>query len=203
MPKKDPAQTTLFPETLYEYHILLSPSDAVKEDVDNLKQVLHEMIGLAERDRTSIAHITLLKFEAFESTNVKEMVKKAVSGERKFTIKVEGHGTFTAGNERTLYLKLHNPEPVDQLAALIKPGKRQPKKRDRQISILDKPQRRVPTINPHITIARNITAEDYERITDFEPFNYEAEWVCDRITLRRRIAGTAKFFSPAGEVRLG
>lgn len=198
-------QISLFPETLYEYHILLSPSDAIKDEVDNLKQALHEQIGIAERDRTSIAHISLLKLEAFESTNMKDMVKKALAGELKFTIKVNGHAHFENGKERTLYLKLDNPEAVDRLAVAIKnpSKKRAPKPKYRQTSIVDKPERKPKlSMTPHITIARNISQADFEKI-DFTAFEYQNEWVCDRVIIRRRLAGTDKLFSPAGEVKLG
>lgn len=198
-------QISLFPETLYEYHILLSPSDAIKDDVDNLKQALHEQIGIADRDRTSIAHISLMKMEAFESTSVKDIVKKALAGETKFTIKVNGYDHFKNGNERTLYLKLDEPENVDRLAVAIKnPSKKKaPKLKYRQTSIVDKPERKPKlSMTPHITIARNITEADFERI-DFTAFEYQNEWVCDRVIIRRRLAGTDKLFSPAGEVKLG
>lgn len=208
MPKKNPDQFSLFPETLYEYHILLSPSDAIKEDVDNLKQQLHELIGIAERDRKSIAHITLLKIEAFESTDVKALIKKAVAGFTKFTIKVNGHDKFEQGSERTFILKIENPYPVDDLVSAIKQPnrKRAPKIVNRQTSIIDKPSDNKPKklgMVPHITIARNIATADFEKIEDFTPFEYQSEWVCDRITIRRRIAGTDKLFTPAGEVKLG
>jgi 2'-5' RNA ligase len=199
------AQLTLFPETLYEYHILLSPSDAVKDDVDNLKQQLHEQIGISEKDRTSIAHITLLKTEAFESTNMKDLVKKALAGENKFAIKVNGYDHFAHGTTRTLYLKLENPELVDHIAVAIKnpAKKRAPKPKYRQTSIIDKPERKQKlSMVPHITIARTIAEADFERI-DFTAFEYENEWVCDRVIIRRRLANTDKLFSPAGEVKLG
>lgn len=199
------SQLTLFPETLYEYHILLSPSDAVKDDVDSLKQQLHDQIGIAERDRTSIAHITLLKTEAFESTNMKDLVKKALAGEQKFTIKLNGTAHFEHGKERTLYLKLENPEAVDHLAVAIKnpAKKRAPKPKYRQTSIIDKPERKAKlSMVPHVTIARNISEADFEKI-DLSVFEYENEWICDRVIIRRRLAGTDKLFSPAGEVKLG
>lgn len=198
-------QLTLFPETLYEYHILLSPSDAIKDDVDALKQQLHEQIGITGRDRTSIAHITLLKTEAYESANMRDLVKKALAGESKFTIKLSGYGHFHQGAEYTLYLKPENPEPIDRLAVAIKnpAKKRVPKPKYRQMSIVDKPERRQKlSMVPHITIARNISDADFGRI-DFTPFEYENEWVCDRVIIRRRLAGTDKLFSPAGEVKLG
>ena len=113
-------QISLFPETVYEYHILLSPSDAIKEDVDALKQTLHELVGIADRDRKSIAHITLLKTEGYESMDMKALIKNAVAGEKKFTVKLNGHATFDHGAERTFYLQVENPEPIATLVDLIK-----------------------------------------------------------------------------------
>jgi 2'-5' RNA ligase len=208
MAKKDTSQMSLFPETLYEYHILLSPSDAIKEDVDNLKQQLHELIGIAPRDLQSIAHITLLKTEGYESMNFAAVIKKALGDQKKFNVKITGHDVFKQGSEFTLYLKVDNPDPINDLVEIIKKPakKRAPKVLYRQTSIIDKPVRkpkRASDIIPHITIARNIAIADFERIEDFTPFEYENEWVCDRITIRRRIAGTDKHFSPAGEIKLG
>ena len=202
-------QISLFPETVYEYHILLSPSDTIKEEVDALKQTLHEMVGIAERDRKSIAHITLLKTEGYESVDMKAMIKNAVAGEKKFIVKLNGHSHFEHGTARTLYLAVEDPEPIANLVELIKnpTKKRQPKIVNRQTSIIDKPVKPKPkklSMIPHVTIAGNIAAADFERIEDFTTFEtYQAEWLCDRITIRRRVAGTDKHFSPAGEVKLG
>ena len=140
MPKKDPGQFTLFPETLYEYHILLSPGGSVIEDVDNLKQQLDSMIGLAPHNLSSIAHITLHNFVAYESVNVKDDVKKAVAGLKSFTIKLAGHAHFEQGRERTLYLKIDNPQPIDALAERIISPKKARKEAVRQTSILDNPR---------------------------------------------------------------
>jgi 2'-5' RNA ligase len=205
MAKKNTAQLTLFPETLYEYHVLLSPGDAIIDDVDALKQQLHEMITLQDYNLHALAHVTLMKLEGYDSMNLAAQIKAAVAGVKRFTVKLNGYDYFKNGNERTLYLKIEDPAPIDNLAALIKPGsRRKPKKVIRQISILDKPGQKpkAPTISPHVTIARNIAEADYERITDFTPFDYQGEWLCERIMIRRRVAGSTKGFSPYGVVKL-
>jgi 2'-5' RNA ligase len=205
MAKKNTAQLTLFPETLYEYHVLLSPGDAIIDDVDALKQQLHEMITLQDYNRNALAHVTLMKLDAYESMNLTAHIKAAVAGIKRFTVKLNGYDHFVSGTDHTLYIKIEDPAPIDNIAKLIKQGsRRKPKKVDRQISILDKPGQKpkLPTINPHVTIARNIAIADYERITDFTPFDYQGEWLCDRIMIRRRVAGSTKGFSPYGVVKL-
>lgn len=204
MPKKTTAQLTLFPESKYEYHVFVSPPKNVIEDVKILKDKLKSMIGLAPYNETP-AHITLASFEAYESADVKESIKNAVSGMKSFPIKVEGHGTFE--NSNTLHLKIANPELLDEIAFLIKKPKKVRKPVSRQTSIIDKPrqfekQKRQPVIIPHITIGRNIPQDDYGRIGDFSLFEYSAEWLCDKITVRRRISGSDTNFKAYAEIKL-
>lgn len=205
MAKKNPDQISLFPETVYEYFILLSPSDAIKQDVDNLKQKLHEMIGLDSINTNSIAHLSLFKRAGIDATDIIKGYKKALSGQKKFPIKLSGHGIFTHANTKTLYVKVEEPEPIDSIYNLLNPPKRAPKKIERQISILDKPgykPKSPKSINPHITIARNIPIADFERIPDLTIFDYHNEWICECITILRRPFGSDKYFSPVAEIKL-
>jgi 2'-5' RNA ligase len=206
MPKKNPNQISLFPEAVYEYFVLLSPSDAVIADVDNMKQQLHEMIGLDSGNLNSVAHISLYKQQGMDAAVVKSAAKKALSGQKKFPVKISGYDFFKSGEKRTLYLKIENPEPIDAIYNLLCPPKKPAKQINRQISILDRPGKKLPpakTINPHITIARNIDVSDFERIEDFTPFDYQNEWLCEKVTILRRPAGTDKHFSPVAEIKLG
>ena len=200
MPRKNTAQLTLFPETKYEYHVFVSPPKNVIEDVAGLKNKLKSMIGMAPYNETP-AHITLAAFDAYESADVKENIRNALSGLRSFPIKIKGYDTFTHSN--TLHLKVINPETLDDIAFSIKSQKKV-RKQTRQTSILD-PKRQVkrqPVITPHITIARNIPHDDYGRIGDFSAFEYTTEWLCDKITVRRRICGSENNFKAYAEIRL-
>ncbi|MFL9844240.1 2'-5' RNA ligase family protein [Flavobacterium rhizosphaerae] len=206
MPKKDPAQTSLFPEQLFEYHVLISPTDEVIEHVDMLKARLNDIIDIGAFNIKSIAHISLFKYEAYQSVNVKEVFTKgaALSEIMPFLIKIEGCKVFSAGDSRSLVLEIINPQPIDYLAALLNPAKkRKPKKPVKQTSILDKPVKKPATIHPHITIARNIAAEELALVTDLSAFDYKAEFLCDRITILKRPAGTTRHFSPGGYIKLG
>ncbi|MGV3460715.1 MAG: 2'-5' RNA ligase family protein [Flavobacterium sp.] len=200
MPKKNTAQFTLFPEIKYEYHVFVSPPKSVIEDVAALKSRLKAMIGLAPYNEAP-AHITLASFEAYESADVRENIRNAVSGMKVFPIKVDGYSVFESSN--TIHLNIINPEPLDEIAYAIKSQKKV-KKAPRQTSILD-PKRQVkrkPLIVPHITIARNIPESDYGRIGDFSPFEYTTEWICDKITVRRRISGSDTNFKAYADIKL-
>ena len=202
MAKKNAAQLTLFQETVYEYFVLLSPGEEIIEAVDGLKQLLHEQIGLEPYNRNSIAHLSLFKTEGVADAPVVKLVKKAAAGLQPFTVRLCGHEVLKHGNaSRTLCLKLEDPEPVTALMAALDPRPEQ-KPAYRQTSILDKPKRPKKAIHPHVTIARNIAVGDFDRITDFTPFDLHAEWVCDKITILRRVAGSTGHFSPCKVVAL-
>ncbi|RZL47249.1 MAG: hypothetical protein EOO93_25225 [Pedobacter sp.] len=145
--------------------------------------------------------MSLYKQKATEAMQVSKKIKKLLNGQKKFTVSLRGHDVFKQGDKRTLYLKIQDAEPIENLLALLNP----PKKAApvvRQTSILDKPKRTVKKIVPHLTIARNIPKADFERITDFTPFDLHAEWECDKITILRRVWGTNDPYDPAGEINL-
>ncbi|AWH84227.1 hypothetical protein HYN59_03465 [Flavobacterium album] len=203
MARKNTGQLSFFEETVYEYLILLSPSDAIKEEVDRMKELLHGMIGLEAYNRNSVAHVSLFKKEAADNAPIIKLVKKAVAGMEPFTITLAGHEVLKHGSvSRTLCLKIENPEPVTALAAQLNPVP-EPKRSYLQTTILDKPKRPKKPVYPHVTIARNIPVADFSRIEDLTAFDYTAEWLCDRITILRRVAGSTGHFSPVSEVKLG
>lgn len=203
MAKKNTTQLSLFAVTVYEYLILLSPSDPIKEEVDRMKELLHGMIGLEPYNRNSVAHVSLFKTEAAENGPVVRQVKKIASGVQPFTVTLAGHEVLKHGGvSRTLCLKIENPEPINALMALLNPPA-ETRRSYRQTSILDKRTRAKKVIHPHVTIARSIATADFDRIEDFSVFDFSGEWLCDRITILRRIAGTIGHFSPVSEVVLG
>jgi len=203
MAKKNNAQLTLFNENVYEYFVLLSPCDAVKEAVDGLKEQLHALIGLEDYNRKSVAHVSLFKMRATADNQVLKLVKKVAASQEPFTIKLDGHEVLKHGGvSRTLCLKIENPNPISNLVELLDP-KPIAKKSYRQTSILDKAPRAKKVIHPHVTIARTIATADFDRIEDFTAFDYHNEWLCDRITILKRLEGSTGHFSPVKEVVLG
>ena len=173
MAKKNTAQLSLFQETVYEYFVLLSPSDAVKEAVDNLKQRLHAEIGLEPHNLNSIAHLSLFKTEALADAPIKKLVKKAAASLQPFTVRLTGHEVLKHGGaSRTLCLTVEDPEPINALIEALDP-KPAAKRSYRQTSILDKRQYTKKAILPHVTIARGIATADFDRIADFTPYDLQ------------------------------
>ncbi|RZJ75455.1 MAG: 2'-5' RNA ligase family protein [Flavobacterium sp.] len=195
-------QYSIFEEdTIYEYFILLSPNWGVKSKVREMKSALDAMIGLNPENMKSFAHISLYKQKATEAMQVSKKIKKLLNGQKKFTVSLQGHDVFKQGDKRTLYLKIENPEPIENLLALLNPPKKAAPV-NRQTSILDKPKRVTKKITPHLTIARNIAKADFERIADFTPFDYHAKWECDKVSILRRVWGTNDTYDSVGEINL-
>lgn len=196
MPKKNPAQISLFPEPHYHYHILLSPPEAIMADVKKLKETFDAMIGIPAYNFTP-AHITLHDLEMPESTDVKGLLKTALAGQRKFTVKISGYDKWN----HALVLKIENPDRIAELATIIKAPHKVPVKAERQTSILDRPKRKA-SMTPHITIARGLTEGVLDSIEDFSAFEYHNEWICDRVTILRRRTDSAGKYAKYAELKL-
>ncbi|CAL1520690.1 2'-5' RNA ligase family protein [Chitinophaga sp. MM2321] len=169
-------QLTLFDyeDIRQEYFILISPGKFIIEKVKQLKKILHEKIRLSQTNRRSVAHISLFKFiYKDDDLSVINRVTRAVTQQHPFMVKLNGAGMYRHGNvTKTLILKLGNPYPVKVLQQLIS---REFNKRKK--------------IDPHITIARSVLNEAFDKITVSE-FDYYDEFLCDRITiLKKPIAG--------------
>lgn len=203
MPRKNTAQLQLFEQTVYEYFVLLSPSDEIKEAVDTMKQSLDNEIGLDTANLKSIAHISLFKTEGTDDSTIKRLVKKVAAQYEPLYIRINGYEVLKHGNaSKTLCLNIENPEKINNmLSKLIPPV--EIRKSYRQTSILDKPKRTPKVHNPHITVARNIPIADFTRISNLEDFNYNAQWLCTHITILRRTAGSTGHFSPCAIIAMG
>lgn len=179
-------QYSLFPETVYEYFILISPTDEIKIYVDLLKQQLHGLIGLDPANLNSLAHITLFKYEGTDSMMIPDVVKRAIRYQPCFPIKIFGAGKNIQNGRGNVYLKIANPAPINELVKRLKPKfKKAPSK-----------------IRPHITLAKNLPQSDIEKIPDITLFDYFADFLCDRVTILRRPLGSTGWFSPVAEVKL-
>ena len=138
-----------------------------------------------------------------QSSSIAGEVKKAVAGMQPFTVRLTGHEVLKHGNAtRTLCLAVEDPEPINALITALDP-KPEAKRTYRQTSILDKRNYTKKEIHPHVTIARTIAVADFDRIDDPAAYDLQAEWVCDSVTILRRVAGSTGPFGPCKVVRMG
>jgi len=159
----------------YHYFFLLSPSREVNDEVNKRKKLLNEIIPLANFNRYSKPHISLRQV-GYKSDVDNEIIEKfdpLLRETRKFKIVLDGVDVHHhADGIKTLYIKIHNPEPINAIKHVINL------------------QFQVPyDIPPHLTIARHISAEHFAKISDrLNEFNYSGEFNCESLTLLRRTA---------------
>ena len=161
-------QLLLFPPPeLNDYLIVVSPPLEIKKETKKLNDKLNKMIGTKS---THNAHISLFS-QAWEKDNhLLERLKKAIADVKSFPVSLNGVEVFSHGTKKkTVYLKVENPKPIQQLYEACKS----------ELKIRKE-------FVPHLTIEKNIPIADFEKIqNDLGMFNHQCEWTCDRITVLR------------------
>lgn len=180
----NPNQLSLFhyevvPVRGTSYFIILSPIERIKEVVRAAKEALGNQISLSVNNLKSIAHISLLKFTApDDDERIRKQVKSVLSSCPGFDIVLGGSFIFKHGDQsKSLVLKINNPAPIHQLHMHLLAAffPRSSKK-----------------ITPHITIARAIANEDFDKI-DLSAFNYQDSFPCQEITVLKKGPGDRRY----------
>lgn len=156
------------PPELNEYFILISPPDEIKKETKKLKTKLYKIIGTTTENQYSVAHISLFKTTWEKDSHVLEKLRKVLSDVNRFPVAVNGVDVFSHGTKKkTVYLKVENPKPIQQLYEAFKSELKLKKE-----------------FTPHLTIEKNLPIADFEKIqNDLSIFNHQCEWICDRITV--------------------
>lgn len=153
------------PETS-EYYAVLETTPEISNAVKNRRRKLRSLI-FKKNDHTPTPYISLFKFRtSFEFTP--NIIQDKLLWLNQFPIAIDGVGCVKQDGMRTIFWKLHDEEPIRKLFALITGTT-------------------PPDFHPHITIARDIPAEQYEQIEErLADFEYNGEWICDHLTILRK-----------------
>ena len=177
MKSKDPDQLGLFATQpkirMVEYLLLLSPSDEIKKEIIRMKQRLHQLIGLSEKNLASIPHIPL-----FDSTYkeddafVRESLNQTFNPQIPFLIQITGVGTVVNWDKsKSLVLQINSPEQIMALSHLAGTA----------LGL------KVKSSNPHFTIAKDIPPTDFAKLKSLEEFDTTGEFLCRGITVLKKI----------------
>lgn len=181
------SQLSLFDVQNYEYNFLISPIYRVKKQVSEIKEKLHQEIGLDSRDLFPIAHISLLKFKYVDNDNlIIPHFKQALLNAKRFKIELNGVQSFDHQNEkRTVYLNISNPEPVKSVhktltqAFHLKGG----------------------NFFPHLTIARSVSEKQMARIKQLLS-QFRDQFICNKIVVLKKPADSKLPYSKIYEAYL-
>ncbi|RZK01630.1 MAG: 2'-5' RNA ligase family protein [Flavobacterium sp.] len=159
-------QILLFPPPeLNDYLIVVSPPIEIKKETKKLNAKINKMMG---SEGSHNAHISMFTQAWEKDSHLLERLKKTVSDVSSFPIAINGVDVFSHGTKKkTVYLKIENPKPIQQLYEAFKAELKIKKE-----------------FTPHLTIEKNIAIADFEKIqNDLSIFNHQCEWICDRITV--------------------
>lgn len=166
------------PIVAFEYLFLISPGAKVKQQVKELKQKLHDKIGLAEENLLSVPHISLLLLR--ENSNrdlyIIEKANEALANIDDLNILVKGMHVFEHTYTADLVLKIENN--ISEL----------------QASLSRAFQMRVPkSFIPHITLGRGIPKNRFEKLgPELREFDLREDFLCSSISiLKRKVEITA------------
>lgn len=156
------------PPELNEYFILISPPDEIKKEIKKVKSKLNKLIGNTTENQYAVAHISLFKTAWEKDSHILEKLKKALLDVSTFPVVVNGVDVFSHGiTKKTVYLKVENPKPIQQLYEAFKTELKLKKE-----------------FTPHLTIEKNLPIADFEKIQhDLSSFNHQCQWICDSITV--------------------
>ena len=150
-----------------ELFFIIAPPRHIMSDVSVLKDDVHYLIGHKFDDHFSKAHISLFKYDDEHIDDMIDFVEEKATEFKPFNIFVKDFGVFYTGTKRTVYMDIVNKYPIrDIFEKLIKENSE---------------------FTPHITIARNLSPEDFVRTWPYlRDLHYSQHFTCDRITVLAR-----------------
>lgn len=158
-----------------DFMIVISPPAAVKALIDAHKQDAAQLIGAYESQH-SIAHISITNLprqKPFMIAHTLEMLENKLKLMPPVNLTIDGFDHFNHGEAfRTIYARIRSaPETTAWFKELKK--------------ILNVKEYLVP----HITIARNIPVDDFNKLwPHFKPLKWVEDFGVDRLTLLNREA---------------
>lgn len=169
----------------YEFFLLISPSYAIKEKVAEKKHQLNKEIGLSAENLRSIGHISLFKFlNPYPEDFLKDAVRRSVQFLKPFMLEIEGIHVYDHNYTKSLVLKFRNDIELKKM--------RQNLLRALSFHPAD--------FDPHLTIARSIPTEDFNRIQDREAYFINGRFECNKITILKKPLGSKQKYEMFAEV---
>ena len=154
-------------QRVQELFFLISPPPHIMSDVSVLKDDVQFLVGHEFDDRYAKAHIPLFKYNDEHIDDIVQHVAGKAAHFKPFNVFIKNLNVFHHGSGRTIYLDIVNKYPI----------------RD----IFEKLVKEDINYTPHISIAKNIGAEDFLKCWAYlKDLSYSQHFLCDRITVLAR-----------------
>lgn len=149
------------PELLFT----ITPPPHICSDVAVLKDDVHYLIGHTYADRFVKAHISLFRYTDKHTDDILAFVEEKAACFEPFNVFLKDFGVFQHGSARSVYMDIVNKYAIREIfESLVKES---------------------PEFTPHISIAKNLTTEDFLKCWPYlKGLNYSNQhFVSDRITV--------------------
>ncbi len=183
MKSKDKAQLSLFEietpsepkkESKFQYLIVVSPSEEIKQKVLEMKQKLNGLVPINAYNLRSTPHISITGFSMSErlDNNYWDKFQLLFSKVPRFAVSFNGFENFMHGQiSNTLYIKIEDPKPFVEL--------------HKKITELFRFNER--NYEPHLTVARTLPRESLQKVKTFiEENEFKAKFKCTNLTILER-----------------
>lgn len=150
---------------LYAYLVVLSPPPQIITDLARFKKEMDALDDIGEANLHSKAHITLTD-KLTDDARFHETVAQLLKGQKKFRVKVSGHGFFDHRPKKTLFINVEDHEPIVNLMQQLK----------------------IKSGFPHMSLAKKIMPDTFEKLRQWlADFDYHAEWECTEVLVLRKL----------------
>lgn len=150
---------------LYAYLVVISPPQQVIDDVQAFKSEMQSLADIGQQNLHSKAHITLTD-KLTDDADFAHTVAALLNGQKRFDIRVSGHGFFDHRPKKTVFINVLNQEPIIELMRLL----------------------RVKSGFPHLTLAKKIMPDAFGQLRPWlAGFDYAAQWTCTEVVVLRKL----------------
>ena len=174
----------LFQSWLSEYLIVLSPHEALWEEIMNIKKAFAQAYDCPFAYGTK-PHITLVNFIQYRPVEdkLRPQLRKIISRLSPVRIELKDYGSFPT---HTIYINITSKVPIVSLVKELKTAQHLMKP--------DKENKPFFMTEPHMTIARKLEPWQYEKAwLAYQHLNFTGRFIADHILMLRRPVGEKKY----------
>ena len=174
----------LFHSALSEYLIVLSPHEALWQEIMDIKKMFAQAYDCPFAYSTK-PHVTLVNFIQHRPVEdrLRLHLRKIISTLSPVKIELKDYGSFPT---HTIYINITSKVPIVNLVKALKPVQ--------QLMKLDKENKPFFITEPHLTIARKLEPWQYEKAwLAYQHLNFTGRFIANNILMLRRPVGEKKY----------
>jgi 2'-5' RNA ligase len=175
---------SLFQSWLNEYLIVLSPHEALWQEIMNVKKMFAQAYDCPFAYSTK-PHITLVNFVQYRPVEdrIRQQLRTIIGRLDPVKIELKDYGSFPT---HTIYINITSKVPIVNLVKEIKPIQ--------QLMKLDKENKPFFITEPHMTIARKLEHWQYEKAwLAYQHMDFTGRFIADHVVMLRRPVGEKKY----------